>query len=489
MDLKLKIGRNDPCLCGSGKKYKKCCLNNSVEAQDFGRARIKKSRNDLIDILMEFAAREYGEMAILEAWDEFHCWDDDQPEFEADSHQLQIFMPWFFYDWTPDPAETTVKTKKYHDVPIGKALLDKKNNKLSPLQKEIIEKCLDAPFSYFEIVECRKRKGYQLKDLFTLEEYSVIEKSASEFTEVGDLIFGKLTTIEGITTLEACAPFAIPPSMKLPIIEIRNQIKRNYPKIEIETLKDYYLEFLDLYHEYHDAILNPAPPVIRNTDGDDMVPQKLIFQINSTDEAFEKLHHLDFISTKDELLEDAEFNKDGGIKSIEFKWFMKGNKTNKSWDNTLLGNLEIADKKLTIFVNSNERAEKIKKIVKKELGKNATYKNSIIEDVTSAISRSTNSPRPSSMDQKDLMDIPELQEKMKEMLLGHWENWVDEEIPALGGITPIEASKTEEGRELLNGLLTGFEREAANGSGPMPELSLQVFQNLRGDLNVLKEHF
>jgi len=23
-----KIGRNDPCLCGSGKKYKKCCGNN-----------------------------------------------------------------------------------------------------------------------------------------------------------------------------------------------------------------------------------------------------------------------------------------------------------------------------------------------------------------------------------------------------------------------------------------------------------------------------
>nr|WP_279600031.1 SEC-C metal-binding domain-containing protein [Bacillus sp. B19-2] len=22
------IGRNDPCPCGSGKKYKKCCLNS-----------------------------------------------------------------------------------------------------------------------------------------------------------------------------------------------------------------------------------------------------------------------------------------------------------------------------------------------------------------------------------------------------------------------------------------------------------------------------
>ena len=25
-----KIGRNEPCPCGSGKKYKKCCASNSV---------------------------------------------------------------------------------------------------------------------------------------------------------------------------------------------------------------------------------------------------------------------------------------------------------------------------------------------------------------------------------------------------------------------------------------------------------------------------
>ncbi len=23
-----KLGRNDPCPCGSGKKYKKCCIDN-----------------------------------------------------------------------------------------------------------------------------------------------------------------------------------------------------------------------------------------------------------------------------------------------------------------------------------------------------------------------------------------------------------------------------------------------------------------------------
>ncbi len=24
----MKIGRNDPCLCGSGRKYKNCCLED-----------------------------------------------------------------------------------------------------------------------------------------------------------------------------------------------------------------------------------------------------------------------------------------------------------------------------------------------------------------------------------------------------------------------------------------------------------------------------
>ena len=27
-----KIGRNDPCPCGSGKKYKQCCLNSAAAA-------------------------------------------------------------------------------------------------------------------------------------------------------------------------------------------------------------------------------------------------------------------------------------------------------------------------------------------------------------------------------------------------------------------------------------------------------------------------
>lgn len=30
-----KIGRNDPCHCGSGKKYKRCCLAKGVSVSGF----------------------------------------------------------------------------------------------------------------------------------------------------------------------------------------------------------------------------------------------------------------------------------------------------------------------------------------------------------------------------------------------------------------------------------------------------------------------
>ena len=29
----MKIGRNDPCPCGSGKKYKKCCMDKDQAAE------------------------------------------------------------------------------------------------------------------------------------------------------------------------------------------------------------------------------------------------------------------------------------------------------------------------------------------------------------------------------------------------------------------------------------------------------------------------
>lgn len=44
----MKIGRNDPCHCGSGKKYKKCCLDKDERKARFKQRVMKISRKDFI---------------------------------------------------------------------------------------------------------------------------------------------------------------------------------------------------------------------------------------------------------------------------------------------------------------------------------------------------------------------------------------------------------------------------------------------------------
>lgn len=44
----MKIGRNDPCPCGSGKKYKKCCLAKDEKREALKQQVIKISRRDFI---------------------------------------------------------------------------------------------------------------------------------------------------------------------------------------------------------------------------------------------------------------------------------------------------------------------------------------------------------------------------------------------------------------------------------------------------------
>jgi tetratricopeptide (TPR) repeat protein len=56
---KIKIGRNDPCHCGSGQKYKRCCQEKDETAERTARAEVEAAkpkpppRRSLTDFLSE----------------------------------------------------------------------------------------------------------------------------------------------------------------------------------------------------------------------------------------------------------------------------------------------------------------------------------------------------------------------------------------------------------------------------------------------------
>ena len=62
------------------------------------------------------------------------------------------------------------------------------------------------------------------------------------------------------------------------------------------------------------------------------------------------------------------------------------------------------------------------------------------------------------------MQHPEVREHVSELISRHWDGWIDQAIPALGGKTPREAVKSPDGREAVDALLKDAERDRGQDS-------------------------
>jgi len=56
----MKIGRNAPCPCGSGKKYKKCCLGKENVSNDLLWRRLSETHDRLSKSLMDHGRQVFG---------------------------------------------------------------------------------------------------------------------------------------------------------------------------------------------------------------------------------------------------------------------------------------------------------------------------------------------------------------------------------------------------------------------------------------------
>ena len=99
----MKTGRNAPCPCGSGKKYKKCCLRKADVSPDLLWRRLGEAHDRLVDRLMKHAFNVFGEEAMGEALFEFLLWPEDDATLERSENHEQLFYPWFLFNWITRP--------------------------------------------------------------------------------------------------------------------------------------------------------------------------------------------------------------------------------------------------------------------------------------------------------------------------------------------------------------------------------------------------
>lgn len=462
----MQVGRNEPCPCGSGSKFKKCCLSAKKDAQigDLLWRQLGSIHDDMANRLLEHGIRTFGRTAIEEAWEEFWCWESDDP-FLAKPDQNQLFMPYFLYSWTPDTAETRTHTEAPEDTPIAADYLAKRSGYLTDLERRFLRANLDAPFSFHDVVDVEPGEWFVLRDILIGSEVKVIERTASRPARKGDIIFGKVVQVDHVAMLCGTGWIMIPPAHKQPILELRKVLReapcRLEAPIDAATLRDYDIEIREPFLDLQRALL--APPRLQNTDGEALSFHKITYAIDSSQVAFDQLKDLTLTQDEAELLEAAERGPDGTLLKATIPWHKRGNARHKGWSNTVLGSLRIDGNTLTIEVNSAIRAQRIRKEVEKRLKGRALHKSTVLQSPESmmrepARARSPEDDAQRDREQQDLMNRPEVQAHLQKTMEAHWAKWFTEKIPALGGKTPLQAAKTPDGREMLEALLAEYER-------------------------------
>jgi hypothetical protein len=483
-EASLKPGRNDPCPCGSGKKYKHCCLAAQTESQtgDYLWHRLRRFNESLTTQLLDFAIDVFGREALPEAWEEFTGWEGSP--FDPRTPHMQVFMPWFYYDWVPNPDETQIRYDAPSDQTVVGAFLEHQGKHLEPIERDYLMACLDAPFSFHEVVTCHPGSSFVLRDIFTGEEVDVTERAGSRGAQPADILFAKIVRIEHLALLDGCAPVLIPPGRKAPILELRQWMQSLDLPLTKVAVRNAGIPLMELYYELVESLLNPPMPELRNTDGDPMCFHKLLYDIDAPQAAFDALKGLALIHDEEELLADAERDDAGRLHKVAFSWHKRGNKLHKSWDNTILGNLTIEGLTLTVEVNSEKRAQKFRALAEKRLKGHARYKTTVIESPEAMLAERAQgkSSDPEALsDHEQLIQLPEVQAQLADMMRAHYENWLDEKIPALGGKTPRQAVKHPDGRELVEALLAQVERDAPR-QFPFP--LDEMFSRLRAELGL-----
>jgi len=458
----MKIGRNDPCPCGSGEKYKKCCLaKQKPPSQTLYYRRLSEAHERLVSRLVPYATRTFGKEAVLAAMHEFLLWPEQGDEIDEDvfGRVGPLFWPWFLFNWEYDSSSSEVKLPGPEGRTVAELYAEEHGNRLDPLEHKLIESINRKPYTFFEVEHVDRGKGMRLKDVFQGSSIEVQERSGSEYLEPGDLVFGRAVSVDGVGMIMGLGSTIISPGRKPEIIELRKELRKGLSSITDDTLYEWDVEIRDVYFHIEHSL--HSLPQVCNTDGDPLEFHRLIYEVSSAEEAFEKLCDLCVTVEAEELLAEAKRDSAGRIIRIEFPWDRLGHKASPGMPNTVLGRIVIVGRRLTAEVNSAQRAKALRREIDSRLGRGAHFKVDEIQDVKSML-RESDGRKPGkkhSAEHNELMQHPEVREHLSEIISRHWDGWIDQGIPALGGKTPRETVKSSDGREAVVALLNDADRD------------------------------
>ena len=446
--LKLDIGRNARCFCGSGEKYKNCCIYKFGTAETFEHkyAAFIHFRRKVFPKLHEILISYYGDDSFEEL---LSChWNNpllDNEERKALENDLEFEKYVLFRS-----LNLFVHQVLDPDVPENwNKALSLLKGKISSVEQEFVLSLKKQHCSFFQI-RSKDPASLQIvtEDIFSKKKYVIVDKALAETGPLHAVISGIIFPfINGTWFLEAPTNFAIRPTRKTWLIDfMRDDYKLNK---EGEVTIQKYLRgrlYLLIWTDMLTALeyIAPRPLKFTNRSGDDIVITKARYLLKDMKSVFTKLQKIKGIN-----LEEKSKGK------YSLLWLDK--------NNTIWGRITLDKSYLVFESNSVPRFEKFQGLIRniKELRLQDTSQ----EDIETALGRSSSTSLP---EETKPYSKEEIRQMSEQLFKEYYKKWVNEKIPALGNKTPLQACRTARGREEVKNLID--EQEMQNRNMPEDEI-------------------
>ena len=180
----MKTGRNDPCYCGSGLKYKKCHLKidqAKEKAQRASKMAVQWLGRDLLAFAREERFAEAFATTLTKFWDGHYNIENAE---EMSRDEALRFADWFAFDYIQSDGSRLIEVYK-----------EEKWEDLSEEQQQVLASWLEAgAFSGYELLDY-DGQILQLREFFSGDEYEVYEPGGRGDVEVGEVVLTRLVKV------------------------------------------------------------------------------------------------------------------------------------------------------------------------------------------------------------------------------------------------------------------------------------------------------
>ncbi len=232
--MSIRIGRNNQYHCGSNKKYKKCCAvkddelsnkNIGSKVLDLAWYKLRKLEAVVVDeYLTPYVNRISNAISddlMMIASEDFFP-DNLSASLNKEILFNQFFYPWFLFNWVAN-QELCISRKEFDpDETISQNYLRLKGSYLSSADREFLKAMNQSYYSFYTVLKVEKEKTLIIKDILLGKTHEIKERQGTHCLNRGDIVFGRVLTLEGQSIFVGMALYMIPVSYNTALINFKN---------------------------------------------------------------------------------------------------------------------------------------------------------------------------------------------------------------------------------------------------------------------------